>query len=64
MIGAGVILLVTLVLTVKLMQTARVSVVMGVLSGLMMVGTAQYIGMQDWVGLGLIGVGIMFLLKK
>jgi len=44
MIICGLLMLVTVVLTVKLMQSARVSVVMGVLSGILMIGTTVAFG--------------------
>lgn len=64
MILCGFLLFLTVLLTIKLMQTARVSVVMGITSGLLMIGTANYIYFIDFIGLGLIGVGILMIIKK
>lgn len=64
MIVCGLLLLVSILLTIKLMQTARVSVVMGITSGLLMAGTASYIYFIDYVGAILIGVGILMIIKK
>ena len=38
--------------------------VMGVLSGLLIVGTNNYSSGVDYLGLGLIGVGVGMILKK
>ena len=64
MMGCGFLLLLTMLMTIKLMQSARVSVVMGITSGLLMMGTASYILWMDYVGLLLIGVGILMIIKK
>ena len=40
------------------------SVVMGVLSGIVMLGTATYHHTHDWIGAVLIVLGIILLLKK
>lgn len=64
MILCGFFMLYTLMATIRLMQAARVSVVMGVLSGLLMVGTSVYTQTLDYVGLGLIGVGVIMLIKQ
>jgi len=64
MILAGLLLLVTMLFTIKLMQSARVSVVMGITSGLLMIGTASYINFMDYIGLILVGVGILMVIKK
>lgn len=60
----GLTLLVTIMLTIKLMQTERVSVVMGVMSGLVMIGTSAFGKYIDWVGAVLILVGVTILVKK
>ena len=64
MLVGGFIYLITIVLTVTLMQTERVSVVMGVLSGLVMLGISGYGHFLDYIGLILILVGVVLLLKK
>ena len=64
MVLAGGLLLVGLICVIKLMQEARVSVVMGVMSGLLMLGTAKYLYTHDWIGAALIVVGAVLLLKK
>lgn len=46
------------------MQTARVSVSMGVLSGLMMLGTSRYTQGIDWAGAVCIILGVIVLIKK
>jgi hypothetical protein len=37
---------------------------MGVMSGVIMVGTSTYFGMLDIIGAILIGLGIVFIVKK
>jgi hypothetical protein len=37
---------------------------MGVMSGLMMIGTSSYLGLLDYVGAIIILVGIAFVIKK
>jgi hypothetical protein len=64
MIVTGVSMLFTIVLTVKLMQSERVSIVMGVMSGIMMVGTSSYLGTFDFIGAAIILVGIALVIKK
>ena len=64
MIIAGLTLLITIMLTIKLMQMDRVSVVMGVLSGLIMIGTSSFGKFIDWVGAILIVGGVGLLVKK
>ena len=64
MIISGFSMLFTIILTVKLMQSERVSIVMGVMSGVIMVGTSVYFGMLDVIGAVLIGLGIVFIVKK
>jgi len=54
----------TIAATIRLMQQARVSVVMGVFSGLMMVGTSAYTGTIDYIGLILIAIGVILLVKQ
>jgi hypothetical protein len=44
MIISGLFMLITVVLTIKLMQSARVSVVMGVLSGILTIATTVIFG--------------------
>jgi Ca2+/H+ antiporter len=50
MIVTGFTMLATVILTVKLMQSERVSVVMGVMSGIIMLGTSSYLGFFDFRG--------------
>jgi hypothetical protein len=64
MIVFGAILLFTVVITIKLMQQTRVSVAMGVFSGLLILGTSTYVSGIDYIGLALIIVGIVMLVKK
>jgi hypothetical protein len=64
MIVCGFLMVFTVAATVRLMQAVRVSVVMGVLSGLLMVGTSVYSGTMDYVGLLLIGAGVVMLIKQ
>ena len=64
MLVGGLTLLVSIMFTIKTMQTERVSVVMGVTSGIMMIGTSGFGQMIDWVGAVLIVVGVAMLLKK
>ena len=58
MIVCGVTILLTTVLTIRLMQTERVSVVMGVMSGLMMIGTSDFSSTSDYIGTVVILVGV------
>ncbi len=37
---------------------------MGVISGLIMIGTSQYLGLLDFIGAAMIIVGIAFVVKK
>lgn len=64
MIVTGVTLLLTILLTVKLMQGERVSIVMAVMSGIIMMGTSSYIRVIDFIGAGAIFVGVAFVIKK
>lgn len=64
MIVGGVTLLFTTVLTIKLMQTERVSVVMGVMSGLLMIGTCDFSTTLDYIGIVVILVGVALIIKK
>ena len=57
-------MLLTVVLTVKLMQSERVSVVMGIMSGLLMMGTTSYLNAWDFIGCILALCGIGLLIKK
>ena len=56
-------MLVTLLLVVRVMQKVRVSVVMGVMSGLLMAGTSSYVSGREYVGVAVIGVGVIMLLR-
>lgn len=64
MILTGVSMMFTILLTVKLMQGERVSIVMAVMSGLIMLGTSSYFRMVDFVGAGVIFVGVALTVKK
>jgi hypothetical protein len=64
MIFGGFLMLFTVLVSVKLMQNGRVSVVSGVVSGFAMVGTSSYIYSIDWIGLALIIGGIFMLIKQ
>ncbi len=46
------------------MQSTSVSVVMGVLSGILILGTSPYASGTDYLGLALILAGVIMLLKK
>lgn len=54
----------TVIWTVKLIQRERVSIVMSVMSGIIMLGTTSYFTSTDFVGATLILIGIIFILKK
>ena len=64
MIICGFTVLFTVIITIKLMQSERVSVTMGVLSGLVMIGTSSYLYGSDIIGCILIVVGCALLIKK
>jgi hypothetical protein len=64
MIVTGVSMLFTILLTVKLMQAERVSIVMAVMSGLIMLGTSSYSRMVDFIGGGIIVMGVALTAKK
>lgn len=64
MVIFGAVLLFTIIITIKLMQLCRVSVTMGVFSGLLILGTSTYSSGIDYLGLALIGAGIILLVKK
>lgn len=64
MLVLGIVMLFTVVIIVKLWQSARVSVSTGILSGILMLATSKYTGAIDYVGAGLIALGIIFLTKK
>jgi hypothetical protein len=64
LIIGGFVMVFTVLITVKLMQNGRVSVVTGVVSGIIMLGTANYISSIDFVGLILIVGGIFAILQQ
>lgn len=64
MIVGGLLMLFTVLVSIKLMQNGRVSVVGGVVSGIAMIGTSSYIYSIDWIGLVLIIGGIFMLIKQ
>lgn len=64
MILSGFVLLVAIVLTIKLMQMARVSVVMAVTSGVFMITMSSIASGLDYFGALCIVLGIGLLIKK
>jgi hypothetical protein len=64
MIITGVSMLFTILLTVKVMQNERVSIVMAVMSGIIMIGTSSYVRMVDFIGAGIVFVGVALTVKK
>lgn len=46
------------------MQSTSVSVVMGVISGMLILGTSAYASGTDYLGLALIVAGVVMLIKK
>jgi hypothetical protein len=64
MIVMGCFLLLIILLTVKLMQTERVSIVMAVMCGVIMLGTSTYTRMVDFIGAGFVVVGVALTIKK
>jgi hypothetical protein len=63
MIVCGVLLLFTVVMLVRVMQQIRVSVVVGVTSGLLMAGTSPYASGREYVGVVMIVIAILMLLR-
>lgn len=60
----GFVMLFTILAGIKLMQNGRVSVVMAVASGIVMMGTSAYINNLDiFAGLFILG-GVVMLVKK
>jgi hypothetical protein len=64
LVVGGFVMLFTFLVGIKLMQNGRVSVVMAVTSGIVMMGTTAYVSTIDVVGLVLIIAGIVMLIKK
>jgi hypothetical protein len=64
MVVSGVTMLFTILLIVKLMQSERVSIVMAVVSGIMMIGTSSYVRTVDFVGGAIILAGLGLVIKK
>jgi len=64
MIITGISMLFTILLTVKVMQNERVSIVMAVMSGIIMIGTSSYVRMVDFIGAGIVFVGVALTVKK
>ena len=54
----------TIILTVKLMQSERVSIVMAIMSGMIMLGTSPYVRTVDYIGAGVVFVGVALTVKK
>ena len=64
MLVTGISIYFTVLCTLKLMQSERVSIVMAVYSGIIMIGTSTYFGAIDFVGAALILLGIIFIVKN
>jgi hypothetical protein len=64
MLAAGFTVLFTTVLTINLMQSERVSVVMAVMSGLLMIGTNDFSHTLYFVGAVLVLGGVGLMIKK
>lgn len=64
MVLGGVVMHFTVIWTVKLMQRERVSIVMSVFSGIIMLGASSYLSPTSYVGAVLIVIGIIVILKK
>lgn len=64
LVVGGFVMLFTILVGIKLMQEGRVSVVMAVTSGIIMMGTTAYTSSIDIVGLVLIIAGIVMVIKK
>jgi len=60
----GLIMLFTMLVIIKLMQAGQVSVVMAVLSGIVMLGTSNYINNLDIIAAILVIGGDAMLIKK
>jgi hypothetical protein len=60
---SGYSILFNVLMVVKLMQTQRVSVVMGVMSGVIIIGTSSFVNMSDYVAFLTIALSILVLLK-
>jgi len=60
----GFIMYFTILISVRLMQNVRASVVMTVSSAVVMAGTSSYESSRDMIGLGLMAVGGLLLIKK
>lgn len=54
-------MLLTVVVMVRLMQLVRVSVVVGVTAGVLMIGTSKYHYGREYVGMAMIVGGILLL---
>jgi hypothetical protein len=64
MILSGALMLVTLLVLVKVQQMMRVSVVVGVMAGLLMVGTSAYVSQREYIGVIMILGGIAMMLRN
>jgi hypothetical protein len=64
LIICSILMLFTLTLTVKLMQTGRVSVITSILAGVVMIASSVYVGFLDYLSCVLILLGIGLLIKK
>jgi hypothetical protein len=63
MLISGYTVLFNILMIVKLMQSQRVSVVMGVMSGVIIIGTSSFVNMSDYVAFLTIALSILVLLK-
>lgn len=63
MILCGGFMLLTVVVLVKVQQMVRVSVVVGAMAGLLMVGTSKYTSQREYLGLLLILAGIAMMMR-
>lgn len=63
MVLCGILMLITVISFVKLMQTVRVSVVMGTAAGVMMAGTSSYQQGREYIGMILIVGSILLLMR-
>ena len=65
MIITGFSVLFTILITIKLMQSERVSIVVASLSGILMIGTSHYgAGVIDVIGAVMIITGLVWMIKK
>lgn len=63
MFGASFLIYFNLLLIIKLMQTQRVSIVLGIMSGIIIIGTSSFVSVSDYVAFMAIALSILVLLK-